>query len=338
MNLLPFSTDEISFEKIGHLGLITLKRERALNAINFSMASALQKGLAFFENDADTHLVLLEGRGKAFSAGGDVVSLYQKKVDAPAYFDQEYNLSAYIHHYKKPYISYLDGYVMGGGAGISIHGKYRIATKNTIFAMPEVKIGFFTDVASKVFLSHLPKPIILYICLSGFQLKWGDCLALDIATHALDEQKYSSLKETLSKETNVQEIFDKFCLPKENIKSETILSQYDDLMEIFSQETLEDCFRSLLSKRKNELYSHLNALSPLSLKIIFYYMNHYDLNIYSLEDIIEIEKNLALKILEKGDFNEGVRALLVDKDKKPKWKFDHIEKISKEWIQDFFKI
>jgi len=179
---------DISFFKEGRTGIVRLTRPKVLNALNGKMVKALSKALHSWETDDDVLCVLIEGEGRAFCSGGDIVAAYKSgKAGKPDYhyFTEEYRLNAYIGEFPKPYIAILDGICMGGGAGISVHGSHRIVTENTIFSMPESSIGFFPDVGAGEFLPRLSDNFGIYLALTGEHLKWGDCLQTGLATHGV---------------------------------------------------------------------------------------------------------------------------------------------------------
>lgn len=161
---------EIGFERKGKAGLVKLTRTAALNALTHNMILALDRALQAWEDDPEVACVILEGEGRAFCAGGDVVAAFKAgQAGTPAYefFHDEYRLNARIGRFPKPYVSLINGIVMGGGAGISVHGSHRIVTENTMFAMPETGIGFFPDVGGSAFLPHLHDNFGYYLALTG---------------------------------------------------------------------------------------------------------------------------------------------------------------------------
>src|SRR3990167_5470139 len=183
------NTSDILFDTIqgdaGQIGIITLNRPQALNALNHTMITKLYQSLECWKADPHIQAVIIRAsEGRAFCAGGDLRAVYEgHRTPQPlaAFFQDEYALNRLIFHYPKPYIALLDGITIGGGAGISIHGTYRIATKRLTFAMPETGIGFFTDVGGTYFLSHLPQHIGFYLGLTGARLNSDDCVELGLA-------------------------------------------------------------------------------------------------------------------------------------------------------------
>ena len=180
-------TDHVLFQQRGPLGLITLNRPQALNAADADMARAMLNQLAAWAQDDRIHHVAIQGVGKAFCAGGDIRAVYEMGADAMRFFKPEYDLCRMIHAYPKPYVALMDGITMGGGVGISIYGSHRIATPNTLWAMPECAIGFYPDIGATYFLPRLAGEIGTYLALTGARLGPGDLLALGIATGYVED-------------------------------------------------------------------------------------------------------------------------------------------------------
>src|SRR5579872_925135 len=180
---------EIAFEEISgrddNLGLITLTRQSVLNALNQKMINAIDQQLKEWENANHIKAVVIRAApGRAFCAGGDVRSVYDRKLAQDPkiadFFRDEYGMNRRIHHYPKPYIALMDGITMGGGVGISVHASHRVATERLVFAMPETGIGFFPDVGTTYVLPRLPDFIGMYLGLTGARLTLNDCLALGL--------------------------------------------------------------------------------------------------------------------------------------------------------------
>ncbi|ATP12360.1 3-hydroxyisobutyryl-CoA hydrolase [Bartonella henselae] len=332
--------DEISFIKKGHAGVIKLARSSALNALNGRMVSALKKALSVWETDDDVSCVLIEGEGRAFCAGGDVVEIYhmEEKISSYQYFNDEYRLNAYIKHFRKPYISFLNGIWMGGGVGISIYGSHRIVTENTLFAMPESAIGFFPDVGASFFLPSLPDHFGIYLALTGARIKWGDCLNLGLATHAVPEIELECIRKAIIEQGNPQLALEEHAITKDYETSHEIRSVIN---ACFGTHTLEECME-LLYKKSNEglffareCYDILQSRSPTSLKVIWKQMKQNSSQ--TLEECMKIENRIAHHMINSHDFREGVRAMLIDKDKTPKWQPDKLSNITDEMIDAYFQ-
>ncbi|WP_413154658.1 enoyl-CoA hydratase/isomerase family protein [Bartonella sp. cb54] len=332
--------NDISFIKEGRAGIIKLTRPSALNALNHRMISAFKKALSAWEKDDDVSCVLIEGEGRAFCVGGDVVEIYHMgKADSSyQYFSDKYRLDAYIKRFPKPYISLLNGICMGGGVGISIYGSYRIVTENTLFAMPECAIGFFPDVGASFFLPLLPDYFGVYLALTGARIKWGDCLNLGLATHAVPEVELDIVKKSIIEQGN----------PILALKERTITKDYETSHEIrhvirvcFGTNTLEECMTLLYKKSKEglsfakECYDILQSRSPTSLKIIWRQMKQKSFQ--TLENCMKIENRIAHHMINSHDFREGVRAMLIDKDQTPKWHPDKLSNVTSKTIDAYFQ-
>ena len=331
----------ISCRQHGALALISLKRPAALNALSSIMIQKMDAGLKKWRENTSVKAILVEGEGRAFCAGADIVAAYKARQDFAAvvkYFEEEYELDKYIGSYPKPYISYLDGIVMGAGAGISMHGSYRIATKNTVFAMPEAAIGLFTDAGAAVFLKSLPLPLRLYVCLSGARINGGDCVRFGLATHAMEEQNYPILKDALSAGEPVEEILEKHCSARleEGLKPEELSL----ISDCFSAPRLTDCVRRVKNHVDEGnafaklILEALERACPYSLQIIFLSI-HYGAKL-SLPRWMDVEKKIVRELLSRSDFYEGVRAMLIDKDHSPLWQSQAELAEDEEKLADWF--
>ncbi|WP_336279279.1 enoyl-CoA hydratase/isomerase family protein [Bartonella sp. CB175] len=332
--------NDISFTKEGYAGIIKLTRSSALNALNHRMISAFQEALSTWEKDDDILCVLIEGEGRAFCAGGDIVEIYHMKdiESSYQYFRDTYRLNAYIKRFPKPYVSFLNGICMGGGVGISVHGSYRIVTENTLFAMPEGAIGFFPDVGASFFLPPLPDYFGVYLALTGMRIRWGDCLNLRLATHAVSAIELDVIRKAIIEQGS----------PILALKERAITRDYETNHEIrsvirtcFSTQTLEECIE-LLYKRSNEgllfakkCYNILQSRAPTSLKVIWKQMKQSSFK--SLEDCMKIENRIAHHMIDTHNFREGVRATLIDKSYTPRWYPNKLSDITDEMINAYFQ-
>lgn len=331
--------DEIRFERQGKAGLVRLTRTSALNALTHPMIKALDRALRAWENDPEIACVVVEGEGRAFCAGGDVVVAYKAgREGAPAYdfFHDEYVLNARIGRFQKPYISLLNGIVMGGGAGISVHGSHRIVTENTMFAMPETGIGFFPDVGGSAFLPHLKHNFGFYLALTGNRIRWGDCLQSGIATHAVNASDLDALRAELIASGNV----DAALTNLQNPNYETSEEARQIIADCFEASTLSDCLGALEqamnagSKPAADILKVIDTRSPTSVAVTFRQIN--EARPLKLDDVMRMEYRIACRMLEGHDFYEGVRALLIDKDGAPEWKPSDLDMVSAEQVDAYF--
>ena len=334
------STEEVFFEKKGSLGLITLNRPEALNALTLNMVRLIHPKLKIWEEDNEIKTVAVTAVGdKAFCAGGDIRALYDwgKSNDkkATGFYYEEYQLNQLIKSYTKPYISFVNGIVMGGGVGISVHGSYRVAGENYSFAMPETGIGLFPDVGGSFFLSRLKNNVGMYLALTGSRIKSSDAIELGIAEYFIQSENFDEIFKQLSEGITPDEVLSSFNSDKIN---SDLKNDFEKINELFSGNSLEDIFRRMENDNSEFSQKNLSLLrskSPTSLKITFRQIrNGSDLN---FEDCMKMEFRMVSKVMDDHDFYEGVRALIIDKDNAPVWKPETVEKISNEEIDEFFK-
>ncbi len=195
---------EILIERCGTAGIITLNRPAALNAVTRTMVRAIAEALERWRHDdAVTRVIVMAAPGRAFSAGGDLRHIYElgragRQSEALEFWREEYILNAAIKHYPKPYVALIDGIVMGGGVGVSVHGSHRVAGDRFQFAMPEVGIGFFPDVGATWFLPRLPGELGTWCALTGDRLAAADAVAAGVATHRVASVRFAELTEALT--------------------------------------------------------------------------------------------------------------------------------------------
>ncbi len=341
---------EVEFEEVsgrqGNLGLITLNRQQALNALNIKMINAIDFQLAEWEEANHIKAVVIRAaEGRAFCAGGDIRSVYDRKLahdpKIAEFFRDEYTMNRRIFHYPKPYIALLDGITMGGGVGISVHASHRIATDRLLFAMPETAIGFFPDVGTTYTLSRLPHKLGYYLGLSGARLTLGDAASANLIDHSVPSEKFPELIYALADtsfdtdaNSSVTEIIKSFSVP---IGNSTLLSQYKIIENCFGKKTIEDIFAALEKQNENwcdELVKILKTKSPTSLKV----------TLRALQEATELDFNAAIQtefrlsnhFLQHGDFIEGIRAVLIDKDQTPIWKPATLKEVTPAMVNKYF--
>ena len=331
---------EVFFEVKGTLGLITLNRPKALNALTLSMVREIHPQLKKWENDSSVKNILIKAEGeKAFCAGGDIRALHDwgknNDEEAVGFYREEYILNQYIKRYPKPYISLVNGIVMGGGVGLSVHGNYRIAGENYSFAMPETGIGLFPDVGGSFFLPRLSFEAGTYLALTGNRIKAADAIFLGTATNFIKSENFSNLINDLSKEENdPKEIIDKYSVePGESEFRE--ISQFCN--KIFKADTVEKIIENLTEENSDlskEILSIINQKSPTSLKVALKSLR-LGKNI-SFEECMQMEFRMVNKVMNDHDFYEGVRALIIDKDNNPSWKPGNISEVEENFVDKFF--
>ena len=307
---------------------------------NFHNSRQIYAALRDFEPRKD--LVIIKGAGeKSFCAGGDVRSVVEGTVAAgKEFFRNEYRNNELIGNYKKPYIAIIDGITMGGGVGLSVHGKYRVATERTLYAMPETAIGLFPDVGGGYFLPRMPGSLGTYLGLTGFRLKGADVFKAGVATHYVESSHLAELENDLSNCKNSTDIdktlkkYSSIAKPTGNFILEPHLKQ---IAEAFSADTVEDIAKNLHSDGSEWAMATLkliSKMSPTSLKIT---LRQLQLGkTMTLRECLQMEFRLAAHCCIDSDFKEGVRALLIDKDQQPKWNPETIEKVTQDHVNKFF--
>jgi enoyl-CoA hydratase len=341
----PVTADsEIVFERRGRVGRILLNRPKALNALTKDMCDALLAQLQAWRTNMDVQAVVIRGAGeKAFCAGGDIVQLYEggraKDGSAPAFWRVEYICNTLIRTFPKPYIALVDGIVMGGGVGVSVHGSHRVVSDKTVFAMPETGIGLFPDVGGSYFLPRLPGRMGVYLGLTGKRLKGADCLAVGAADAFVPRAQMDALEASLAADattdrTRISDIISAF---SQKPAGETVMAQRALIDRHFAAPTVEGIFESLAADGDPWAAGTLKDLhhkSPTSLKVTLRQLQEGGR--LSFEDCMRMEWRMANRAIVDSDFLEGVRALLVDKDMKPVWRPGSIAEVTREKVDAFF--
>ena len=323
-------TDEILFARQGRIGLVTLNRPQALNALTRTMCVALHRQLMAWAIDDGVQAVVVEGAGeKAFCAGGDVVAMHRDgKAGSPDYegfFHDEYRMNQAIAHYPKPYVALVDGISMGGGVGISVHAPYRVATERTLFAMPETGIGLIPDVGGTHALPRFPGEFGTWAGLTGARVKGGDCVAIGYCTHFVPSAEIPALRERLANShESVAEVLATFDSDPGPL---TLPALRDGIDYLFSHNQVEDIL-SLLDDGDDwaqEQAATIRRMSPTSLKLTLHGLRAGEGA--SIEQCLKLEYRMVSAIKQGHDFYEGVRAQLIDKDRAPKWSPARLEDV-----------
>jgi enoyl-CoA hydratase len=341
---VPVPSDtEIVFERRGAAGIVTLNRPQALNAVTHPMVLALRAQLEIWAEDgAVTRVIVTAAGNRAFSAGGDIRHLYdlgqEKRYDeALQFWRDEYPLNATIKSYKKPYIALIDGIVMGGGVGVSVHGSHRVAGDKFQFAMPEVGIGFFPDVGATWFLPRMPGELGTYCALTGERFNAADALAAGIATHRVSSDRFPDLLEALTGTVSVDEVLGAFAEPA---GEGPITARKADIDRLFAGDRVENILAALDaeaardSEWANKTAATIRTKSPTSLKIALAQVRrgaHWD-----FAECMRAEFRIVSRIVRDDDFYEGVRAVIVDKDNAPRWRPATLAEVSAADVERHF--
>ncbi len=312
----------ILFEKRGALGLITLNRPKALNALTHGMCIGMSKTLAEWADDDAVRAVAIRGAGgRAFCAGGDIRAMAESSRDktqaAANFLRDEYRLNARIGDYPKPYIALTHGVVMGGGAGVSVHGRHRLADTDLAFAMPETGIGFVPDIGSSFFLSRCPGEIGLYLALTGARIGLGEALALGLMSDSVAISDHEALIARLEQGETAVAAIAAFARKHPPSPLAPHRARIDTIFAASSVEAILERLDRDGDDFAAETARLLRTRCPTSLKLAFRLMREGKL--LSLRDCLKMEYRVALRAVMGSDFQEGVRALLLDKDGAPRW-------------------
>ncbi|XP_067009052.2 3-hydroxyisobutyryl-CoA hydrolase, mitochondrial [Anabrus simplex] len=338
-------SEDVLFKSVNNKGVIILNRPKALNALNTSMCNKIFPKMKEWE--CEKKMVIIKGAGeKAFCAGGDVKSLAQEGLKGnhvgKEFFRREYTLNNLIGTYSIPYIALIDGITMGGGVGLSVHGHYRVATERTLFAMPETAIGLFPDVGGSYFLPRLGGKLGLYLALTGHRLKGKDNLKAGIATHYCESTRLTDLENALlecaNPEKEAEGILNSFTKESEGHSVEFSLAPYlKQIDQIFSAPTVEEILVRLEkdgSEWAIKTLTTLRQMSPTSMKVT---KRELDEGVNkTLQECLIVEYRLGVHACEGHDFYEGVKALLIDKGRKPEWKPATLEEVTPEFLDKHF--
>lgn len=339
-----------------HIGMMTLDSPASLNALSLEMIQLLQGALTRWEQDPAIVCVLLQGAGeKAFCAGGDIRSFYYRKQEASEsalfgyardFFLQEYRLDHHIHRYSKPLICMADGICMGGGIGLFAGAGFRVVTEKSLFAMPEVTIGLYPDVGASWFLSRMPGRLGLWLGLTGARFNGADAIGLGLADHAMGSRELAELPARLAALdwsagdpceqieallTDLQEA------PGQALPPPVLLPHQERIDALLAGRSLQGVLARLEGAELEEpalVQGRETCLrgSPISRAILW--RQFWQARRQSLAEVFADELTLSVNCVLRGDFVEGVRALLIDKDKSPRWQ---APQAGEAWLDVFYR-
>ena len=335
--------DEIRFERMGKAGVVTLTRPKALNAVTHRMVKALSAALEAWAADDGVEAVVIKAEGRAFSAGGDILDIYNARQAGESrvgFFADEYHLNAAIGRFEKPYVALIDGIVMGGGVGISFHGSHRVLGEKARFAMPETGIGFFPDVGGSFLLSQLKGGIGMFLGLTGHRFGPGDALACGLATHAVSAEDFPAILAGIAEGGSPDTVLKPFALdpppdPTLNEAEKAAIGHH------FTLGSLGDLIASLRKAAETDggefargALDTLATRSPTSLHVAFRQISFGEM--LSLDECMRMEFRIVNRMLEGHDFFEGIRALMIDKGDTPKWLPATLDDIDEAAIEAYF--
>jgi len=346
------ATEEILFERHGGLAIATLNRPSALNAVNLGMYRAAEPRLAGWAADPEVHALLLRGAGpRAFCAGGDIRAIHDARgrplVHGEYAFDmfrEEYLFIQHLHHFPRPRIALAHGITMGGGMGLSVGGTFCVVTETTVMAMPEVFIGSIPDVGATRFFNTCPGRIGLYLALTGARIGAADALYCGFATHHLRQDDLETLTTTLrdvrwrhgTERSQIREVLEQFSAVPGDARLPSLRPAIDRCFGGRSVEEIVDALRREKSSWAEETLDALRRASPLSLKLVFRQLALGAASPMSIEAALVLEFRLIQHLLAGDDFYAGVRAVLVDKTRSPRWRFASPGEVSEAEVDRHF--
>ncbi|WP_421935444.1 enoyl-CoA hydratase/isomerase family protein [Phenylobacterium sp.] len=324
MSDAPRIEDEVLCRIEGKVGRITLNRPQAIHALTTNMIALMTEALLAWREDPAVELVLIDHAGeRGFCAGGDIRMLAESGAGdgakAREFFFTEYRLNHLLFHYPKPRVAIMDGITMGGGVGLSRPCRFRVATERTTFAMPETGIGLFPDVGGGWYLSRMPDHIGLWLALTGARIKAADCELLQLATDYVESARIPDLKAAILAEPHRTEaILTEF----EGDAGRPALAQHqDEIARIFAAPSVEAIVEGLENAGTDWAAEQLKVMatkSPQTMKVAFRQLR-LGAQASSFAENMAMEYRIGARVVQRHDFLEGVRAVIVDKDNAPRW-------------------
>lgn len=333
---------EVLVARNGVAGVLTLNRPKALNALTHGIVKDMAAALALWRDDpAVTRVLIMAAGDRAFCAGGDIRVVHDlgragKQDEALEFWRDEYVMNHQIKRYPKPYIALIDGIVMGGGVGVSLHGTHRVAGDRYSFAMPEVGIGFFPDVGATYALPRLPFHAGTYLALTGQRIGRADAMALGLATHAVASKDLPAVAAALAAGDDIEATLGMFAAP---VEEAPLLRHRAMIDRIFALPNIRAIFAALESEAASDEFAAktlatMRTKSPFSMAIALEQMRRgSDL---TFEQAMMLEMRVVTRVVHGDDFYEGVRAVIIDKDQKPVWSPAGIEDVGEAAVQAYF--
>ncbi|MGZ9738651.1 enoyl-CoA hydratase/isomerase family protein [Pseudomonas sp. GNP012] len=351
----PLSMDamqnEVLAEVRNHIGHLTLNRPAGLNALTLDMVRNLHRQLDAWSQDPQVHAVVLRGAGeKAFCAGGDIRSLHDSFKSGDTlhedFFVEEYALDLAIHHYRKPVLALMDGFVLGGGMGLVQGADLRVVTEKSRLAMPEVGIGYFPDVGGSYFLPRIPGELGIYLGVSGVQIRAADALYCGLADWYLESDKLGTLDEKLDQlewhDSPLKDLQSLLAtLAVQQLPNAPLSALRPAIDHFFAQPDVPSIVEQLRQVTVADSHAWaastadlLETRSPLAMGVTLEMLRRG--RELPLEQCFALELHLDRQWFERGDLIEGVRALLIDKDKTPRWNPPTLKALDAEHVASFF--
>lgn len=332
---------EVLFEKRGHLGVITLNRPKAVNALTAAMVAAMLEQLTAWADDDGVATVLVHGAGeRGLCAGGDIVAIYRDILgggtETADFWQTEYRLNSLIAAYPKPYVALMDGLVLGGGVGISAHGSVRVVTERTRTGMPETTIGFVPDVGGTWLLARSPGEAGTHAAVTGAHLTGADALFLGLADHFVPSEKLPQLVAALEHESAEAAVV-RFA---QEPPPSPLEGQRDWIDTCYASDDAEDILRRLRTVDSEpggepaQAAATIETKSPTAVKVTLEALRRS--RSLTLDEALAQEYRVGRRFLAAPDFREGIRAQVVDKDRTPRWKPATLHEVRTADVEQFF--
>jgi enoyl-CoA hydratase len=332
------ASEEILFQVRGRVGHITMNRPKALNALTHDMSLRLDVQLRRWEAEPRVKTILITGTGdKAFCAGGDVRALWAagpRGTLTREFYWNEYRMNRRIFRFPKPYVALMDGITMGGGVGVSAPGRLRVATEKTLLAMPETGIGLFPDVGASYYLSHLPGQLGMYLGLTGARVKAADLLYTGLATHFIPSSLLPAVMVALEREA-AEDVIRRFAATPGD--AAPLAAQRSAIDRCFAGDTVEGILAALEREGgawAQETRANLMQKSPFSLRVTLRELREGAK--LDFDACMRMEYRLVRRFMGDHDFFEGVRAVLLDKDNKPRWQPATLAEVTPAMVDAYF--
>ncbi|WP_372573189.1 enoyl-CoA hydratase/isomerase family protein [Ruegeria jejuensis] len=321
---------DIYIRTTGRAGRITLTRPQALNAMTYDMCLGIDTAMRNWREDDAVDLVILDAEGdKAFCAGGDIAELYETGTKGDYHYGRrfwrdEYRLNALIHEYPKPVVSFLQGFTMGGGVGIGCHGSHRVVCDSSRISMPEVGIGLVPDVGGSLMLAQAPGRLGEYLALTAHRMGPNDAILVGFADHYIPQDQWSDLIDMLESAGDAA-LVDTHARPA---PTGDLRGQEAEIDRLFEGDTLGDILAHLRAQGSDLARQALKTMSrhsPLSMACGVEILHRLRTALPTIRAALELEYRFTARAMEHGDFLEGIRAQIIDKDRSPRWQYPDME-------------
>jgi 3-hydroxyisobutyrate dehydrogenase len=317
---------DINIRIVGHAGRITLNRPQALNAMTYDMCTAIEDAVDAWRDDPAVSLIIIDANGeKAFCSGGDIAELYATGLKGDFGYGQtfwrdEYRLNAKLFEYPKPIVSFLQGFTMGGGVGIGCHGSHRVVGETSQIAMPECGIGLVPDVGGSFMLALAPGRLGEYLGTTAARMNAADAIFAGFADHFIPQDQWSDLITQLETTGDTELVAQAASAPPEGLLS----AQMDDINRHFAGEFLGDILTTLRAEDSDFARAALKSMcrnAPLSMACAIESIHRLRGPSLTIRKALELEYRFTYRAMEHGDFLEGIRAAIIDKDRNPSWQY-----------------